>query len=680
MNRKEAKAEIRKHLDCRKYLERAKRGGYVCPFCGSGSGPHGTGAVKYYPETNTCACHACPEPGQQARAFDVFDLIEAKYHCDFNSALLLAAEDANITIDDAQAAPGAQDRPQTVAAGKMPTTGTTAAGNAAERATGPTIDNTEYYKECQARIEEPAAASYLSARGISTATAAACGIGYDPAADPAGSGYKTPRIIIPTTAAHYIGRSIDPATEPAYMKLNNKGAKPGIFNLPALYDGRKVVFVTEGAFDALAILETGAGAVALNSTSNAALLIEKVKERRPTGKIILCLDSDPAGEKAAAEISAGLDALGVDYMTADINGGHKDPNEHLTADRAGFVAAVKAAADRAEMGYLASFLEKIQTESYKPYQTGLQFFDRLLNGGIIRQSMLFLIAAPGAGKTTLCQLIAEKMAENKKPVIYLNLEMSREQMLAKSISGRLARNNDARAPKMSALDVLQGYRWTPGQRAAVTAEMQKYARDVFPYLQYNPDGVSADIDDIMTFLHKAGKEAIKEGREAPAVVVDYVHLLTMHGATDAQEIIKAAVKRLKDYAVEYDTFVIGILAANRESNRGGRLTLQSGRDSSAIEYAADYQLSLNYSEFENGTASADDPQDVARLQQAENRNMILRVLKGRLIPPGKSAKIYFNAAQNLFFDENDRPEWLPAGATPFDDEPEKAKRKPAKII
>ena len=52
-----------------------------------------------------------------------------------------------------------------------------------------------------------------------------------------------------------------------------------------------------------------------------------------------------------------------------------------------------------------------------------------------------IVGPSGAGKTTLCQQIAEAMARNGKPVVYLNFEMSREQMIAKAISGRTCRKS-----------------------------------------------------------------------------------------------------------------------------------------------------------------------------------------------------------------------------------------------
>ena len=53
--------------------------------------------------------------------------------------------------------------------------------------------------------------------------------------------------------------------------------------------------------------------------------------------------------------------------------------------------------------------------------------------------------------------------------------------------------------------------------------------------------------------------------------------------------------------------------------------------------------------------------------------MIIRVLKGRFVAPGRSAKVWFNAASNYFYGEDDfRPF---RGNSPFDNEGEGEDKK-----
>lgn len=325
--------------------------------------------------------------------------------------------------------------------------------------------------------------------------------------------------------------------------------------------------------------------------------------------------------------------------------------------------------DKAAQGAAAAgddidkFLEKIQTEAYKPYKTGLQFFDDLLGGGVIRQTLLLVMAAPGAGKTTLCQQIAEAMAENNNPVIYLNFEMSREQMIAKAISSRLSKKGVLK----SATDILQGYRWSDGDRKQITEEIAAYKEQIYPYLKYNPGEIGTKLENVLQYLESVGRAAKEAEKQAPVVVVDYLHLLTAQ-KLELQELIKQAVTGLKNYAKNYDTFVIAIMATNRDSNKAGQFTMESGRDSSNLEYTGDYMLSLNYYDLDKGEKKT--ATKLAELQRAPIRNMIIRILKHRLGVPGKSANIYFHAAGNRFYGENElMPKSLLPYKIPFDDIP-----------
>ena len=92
--------------------------------------------------------------------------------------------------------------------------------------------------------------------------------------------------------------------------------------------------------------------------------------------------------------------------------------------------------------------------------------------------------------------------------------------------------------------------------------------------------------------------------------------------------------------------------------------MESGRDSSNIEYTGDYQLSLNYYEIDNGDVKTTETDKISELQMREWRRMIIRVLKGRFISPGRSATVYFNASNNIFRSQD---EMINSGEMDFDD-------------
>ena len=229
MDRENAKEYIKQNISCTDYLQAApNRGSYCCPSCGSGTHGNGsTGAVKFYEDTNTWYCHACNVGG------DVIDAYRLQEGTDYNTALTELAAHAGIIID------GTTERPQSDykrAGDRQPQKNEKSPQNEKQR---PAADFTAYYQACRAMLTDPAAVSYLQARGISTATAAACGIGYDPAADPAaapgattdaGKQHPAPRIIAPCTKDFYIARATDPNTPGQFKAINPAGSHAQLFN------------------------------------------------------------------------------------------------------------------------------------------------------------------------------------------------------------------------------------------------------------------------------------------------------------------------------------------------------------------------------------------------------------------------------------------------------------------
>lgn len=660
---------------------------YICPLCGHGSNGDG---LTYNPRGKEGAlkCFGCGFSG------DVLDLYQQWQGMDYNTALKTLADEIEITVDPYRPtaaedfkdlATAAQRGPQgrteatrsaeginTQPDGKQPQNGPT------EATGGP--DYTEYYKACLARLNDPTAAAYLKQRGISLETAKAYWIGFDPQADPANAPgamgttprrYPTPRIIIPCSKGHYIGRSISPQTADHLKKMNNAGGKATeFFNGAALYDGSPEVFITEGAFDALSIMETGGTAIAVDSVNNAKALLEQIKARPTEAALILCLDSDQPGQRATDQLAEGLKAMGLPFIdaSASVNGSHKDPNEAFTADREGFIKAVREARSIAEQAraeqqeravkeaeerrertgpeMIDSFLAEITSRRYEPTPTGIADIDRAIGGGFIRQQLVLLGAAPGAGKTALTQWIFEGMAQKGTPVIYLNLEMSREQMLARSISRIAGR----KGKQISPAEVLQGYKWTPEQRETVRQAADDYKADIAPRMLYNPDGVTADLDSILKYIEAEAERAQKEGQAAvPFVVLDYLQIVSGGPHEDDTAVIKRAVQSLKEFAIRYNTVVYLIIAHNRQANMRGDVTMESGRDTSALEYSADLQLGLAYTFCLKRNGREGKSKDA--LTPEQRKYVTLKITKCRFGIPGTEVDLFFDG-KTMSFDTN----------------------------
>ena len=321
-----------------------------------------------------------------------------------------------------------------------------------------------------------------------------------------------------------------------------------------------------------------------------------------------------------------------------------------------------------------AFFGKIQTEKYRPIATGISDLDRLLGGGIMRQGLIMLGAAPGMGKTTLAQQIFETMAKNGTEVLYFNLEMSREQLLARSISREIS--NDGAT--LTAAQILRGYEWSDLQRRMIEKAAAKYRKDIAPNMIYNPGGdggnIIPTIPAIMGALHGAGDRAKAEGKQSPVAVIDYLQLIQSEGREDQGETIKKAVAAFKQFAIDYETFVFVIMANNRMSNATGHATMESGRDTSAIEYSADIMLQMTYAVCKKYYAKklldfkeAVKPNAIDDLNPQKKKtarsNILLTVAKNRMNEPGGQLLLHFDGATSKFTPHDSRhddsiPAWV----------------------
>lgn len=617
MKRKDAREDInKKPLTDFESLVVSKKAGkahgknlYVCPICKSGTGRNGTGSLYIYPNNRVfCYAGGCfSDKGE-----DTLGALRRIWNCDETEAL----ERAGYTIDDERPAHKENTKHNE---------------NKEHQPEAP-ADHTLFYRECHEALKaSPEALEYLHGRGITDASIDRFNLGYCASWKHSKAGENVEpsrRIIIPRTAGTYTARSIDKPRnewEKQYTK-QVQGRQKDLFNLEAL-DGAETPIICEGELDAVSLYQAGASdVVGIGTTTNAGTLLEEAK-KHPEAVFILALDNDPDKEdgrnpgkdtqkKLAAEmIAAGLEVLNID--PAQIYGESKDGNEAFTKDpeRLGKVIAylqgkaqeMKAARDaerdaelrkRTGEGMLEDFLLSVtdnEARTFEPIPTGIRSVDKALEGGFIRKTLVTLGAMPGMGKTAVAQWIFENIATAGQDVLYINLEMSREQLLARSIS-RLAWKYDNR--DLSALDVLRGYEWTDGQRETITKAADIYKRDIAPHFIYNPDGVTNSIDSILKAMEAETVRITSQGRPAPLVCIDYLQLVDSE-ERDAIEGLKGVIFKLKDFAKRNNTVVFVIIANNRTSNKSGNVDMESGRDTSAIEYSGDVMLGLAYTAIDD---------------------------------------------------------------------------------
>lgn len=631
---------------------KGEHGKYYCPLCGSGNGPKRTGAFSIMPDGVHGHCFSCDFYG------DRFDLVAARDGISLSEATRRLIE---------QCQPG-EARPRR----STPEEDFSDSYRAEDQAEAPAAagrDYSDYVAKAHAALPGSEGERYLLGRGFTPETLERFKMGFDPAHYFPGAGASFAAVVFPyDPTGHYCGWR---AIEEKFFdkpKAGEAGPEP-IFNAGALYSGEPV-FVVESQLDAVTLEQFGGRAVAIGGTAGKNKLLRQLEKKAPAGPLILCLDRDEPGRKATQEIGAALEEkklFCVDGAAAIMGEGHKDPNEVITAEdfdpdemwRAVDEVAKEAKyqynqlqemaeAERAKRtgpGMIDAFLEDVQTRMYEPFPTGIQDIDRALDGGFMRQQLISLGAAPGAGKTALAQWIFEGMASRGISCIFLNLEMSRNQIIARSLSRYAARNGH----RISNVKALRGYAWNEEERAAILEASEQFKRTVAPYLIYNPEEVTSSLDSILEYIEAEAQRAEAHDKPAPFVVLDYLQIVTGREHEDGVELIKRAIFSLKRYAVEHNAVVFLIMAHNRKSNESGAVTMESGRDTSAIEYSGDTQIGLTFTRClpgwidEHGVKQkkGKNPDD---LTEEERREITLKIVKGRFGGTGRRVDLMFDGA------------------------------------
>jgi len=618
MTRSDAAREVKSRYA--EYLRPAKkRNTYVCPLCGNGTGSTGDGmSIDPHSDGTRLKCFKCGFYG------DIVDLYQQEHDCSTGEAFTALYDRFGIVIDENRPATMPAERRIAPAEGKSTTEAEKPAEGLTE-AVESKPDFMDYIKACKDHINDPAAQAYLAFRGISETTAASFWLGYDPA-----TGY----LIIPCSTSFYIARNTDAAAQLRYR--NPTGASIELFNRHALYnDGGRPVFVVEGAIDALSIIEAGGAAVALNSASNTRKLLAELDDRRTENVLVLCLDGDDAGRKAASELADGLKERNIAYVTADICGGHKDPNDALTADRAAFIAAV-GAAERATSKpdnvadyitrSMGAEIDKLREQATR--KTGFANLDG--EAGSIYAGLYAVGGISSVGKTTFIAQMADQMAAQGQHVLFFSMEQSRLEMVSKSISRLTAKADPDTA--VSSLQIRTG-----AQGASIKAATAEYLQTVGDRVSIVEGNFNCNVGFIGDYTRQY---IARNGGQRPTVIVDYLQVLqpvkdpeTGRKATDPRQIVDYNVTQLKrlSRALEIPIFVIS--SVNR-SNYLAPIDFESFKESGGIEYTADVVWGLQLAAihdplFEKEKDIVKKRAKIAEAKEAMPREIELVCLKNR---------------------------------------------------
>lgn len=566
--------------------------GWVCPLCQSGSGAKGTGIT-----TKDGVHFTCWVCGEIVNA-DIIDIIGKQYGLEsYSEKLNKAYELVGGLPEDEELTKKAQMKQEE-----------------------PEEDLTDFFLQAQAHINDT---DYH--RGLSGWTLKYYGIGFvkewvhpkTPHVTP------TPRLIIPTGKGSYVARYTgDDVKVIPKMKVGHGG----LYNAGA-FKSNTPFFIVEGQIDALSVIDCGVDAVGLGTATNAAKVEKYTKDI--TNPVILTLDVDEAGQKALQKVKDILAKAHKPYVVYPLPEGVKDPNEYLMTDRKSFERWVDEGIKRAEMltsevkksllqasakRGLDELLDEIRSGSGDAIPTGFKRLDMTLDGGL-RQGLYIIGAIPSLGKTTFMLQLADQIAEKGKPVMVFSLEMSRGELITKSISRHT--KHEGKNPK-TFIEVMRD-RELDGIGEAVKA-YNEYSDRVYIYDTDNKT-IESMREKIDSFVSVMG--------ESPVVIVDYLQIIHSDAKLTDKEKIDRCVTALKNISNDYKTPVMTVSSFNR-NNYKEDVNMASFKESGAIEYGADVLIGLEYQKKPYTKLIGKKPYfDENAARQSHPRRVQINIIKNR---------------------------------------------------
>ena len=461
--------------------------------------------------------------------------------------------------------------------------------------------------------------AYFTGRGLSDETVQRFGLVVE-------DGYAVLPVFVDGICRNVCRRAIDPTVEPRYK--NSRGAMQ-LWNSAAIERAAgKALFVTEGIFDALSLEELRFPAVALCGAANTGRLMQALdaREAKPE-KIILAGDADVAGQGMNKNLREQLTVRGIVCEVLALPDGCKDVNEALIQNRDVLQAACEAVtATQAAQGQTTledEFLAYlIRRGGAAVMSTGIAGLDKALDGGL-HAGLTVLGAVSSMGKTSLMLQIADTLAAAGRNVLFITIEMSRMELIAKSaVRGTQERARpllDGKLPEDKVRSLLSAYRQKTGGRVEL----------------WEPDAplTPAFLDEKVS--------AFCEQHENPVLFLDYLQLVApaRAGMTEKQT-ADAAVAMLKQLARRYDMPVVAASSLNREAYRPGSAEpgMSAFKESGSVEYSADLLLVLKYRT------------DADKETRTGPRRLALTILKNRFGATGESIPLDYEPEKELFQD------------------------------
>lgn len=221
--------------------------------------------------------------------------------------------------------------------------------------------------------------------------------------------------------------------------------------------------------------------------------------------------------------------------------------------------------------------DEIQTGVCLFVKSEYKYIDRMLGGGLLNSGFYLLAGRPGMGKTTLGLNIVRKVAKRGLPVLFVSLEMSKEQITQKLLALETGLSTQELVGKMDA------------QAVDKVTEAATQIHDLPLTLNQKTDATVSDIANMA--------RAVKG---LALICVDYVGLIEPDDKrAKPYEGVSQVSRDLKRLAMRLNIPILGLAQLNREvTGRSDKRPLISDlRDSGRLEQDANGILLIHRPDY-----------------------------------------------------------------------------------
>jgi DNA primase len=233
-------------------------------------------------------------------------------------------------------------------------------------------------------------------------------------------------------------------------------------------------------------------------------------------------------------------------------------------------------------GFMETFIDyqKEMRDGDKSFiVTGYPELDELIPKHFRKKELVYIMGRSGSGKTTLAvNLSYNAVQQQKKNVAFFSIELPRTSVLPQFI---------------------QIHKDWPEKRAEKFAMDQEDYDDELRHLMNTFDEHVAFVDkegitleDIEKYVHVMNEQVFK--KPVDIIFIDYFGMIKRPGKKETYHELSEQARNLKEIAKRLNCVVVCLVQANRDGGKDGStpLTLQSSRDTGAIEESADYVLGV----------------------------------------------------------------------------------------